>query len=102
MPDAPGFIQQRAEAALSVSRPDRAVELRRAAIAARWDDTVSRRYLVEDALQRGDAAAIAEQFDPIHLLGSDEAGTLAWMAGVHDALGREDEAIALYNEALAV
>ncbi|MEM9191945.1 MAG: DUF3857 domain-containing protein [Myxococcota bacterium] len=93
-PNAPGWHVQRAVAANAAGRHDQAIDHRRAAVAARYDDTSSRRILATDALRRRERATVLEQVEALATLEADRARTLQFIAVMQEGLGNTDEALA--------
>ncbi len=89
-----------ADALAAASRSDRAIAVRQRLVALRWDDAASRRALISDALQRGDAAEAVRQVEALRAIAPDSARNLFYAAAVYDGLGREDDMLAAYHAAL--
>ena len=97
-----GYIVQRTIAAESAGRADRVIELRRAAVEARHDDTSSRRALIADALRRGDGETVRREMALLDELlpGSAQHGLYA--SAIYEGLGDEEGALEALGRARAV
>lgn len=98
--DAPGWLLVRADHAEAANDPDAAVALRARALAERWDDVRLRQALVADAVRRRDRPAAVEQLEAIRGAAPGEVATLRYVATIHEALGRMDDALDAFGAAL--
>ncbi|HKU44578.1 MAG TPA: DUF3857 domain-containing protein [Polyangiales bacterium] len=83
-------------------QPDAALRDRQRLLTLRFDDGESRRALIDDALARGDKQAAMDLVDTMRMLTPGSARTLLYIAGVYDALDRDDLAVATYRDASAI
>jgi transglutaminase-like putative cysteine protease len=82
--------------------PDAALRERARLLTLRYDDGDSRRALIDDALERGEKQPVLDQIDVLRGLSPGSVRTLLYVAGVYDALGRDDLALATYRDATAI
>jgi transglutaminase-like putative cysteine protease len=83
-------------------RPDAAVRERARLLTLRFDDGDSRRALIDDALERGEKQAVLDQIELLRNLTPGSVRTLLYVAGIYDALGRDDLALSTYRDATAI
>ncbi|HKP55752.1 MAG TPA: DUF3857 domain-containing protein [Polyangiales bacterium] len=81
---------------------DTALRDRQRLLARRFDDGDSRRALIEDALARGDKKTAMDLVDDMRSITPGSVRTLLYIAGVYDALGRDDLALSTYRDATAI
>jgi len=101
-PGTTAVIEEQAAAYEAAGHADRVIELRRAALEARHDDTSSRRVLVSDALRRGDTEAVLRHLGILDRLMPTSTTSLLFAATVYEGLGRTDEALASFSRARAL
>ena len=99
---APAFLAEAAQSAARCSRRDLSMALREEILRNRFDDGVTRTTLATDALRRGDSNAVVQHVEAIHALHPDSSQTLFTVAQFYDALGRDEDVLAVYREALAL
>ena len=102
VPGAPGWIVQRAAAAQAAGRTDRHIELRRAAVESRWDDTSSRRALIADSLRRGEADVVRREMAVLDQLLTGSAQHAMYAAAIFEGLGDEEDALEALGRARAI
>ncbi|MBN1655634.1 MAG: DUF3857 domain-containing protein [Deltaproteobacteria bacterium] len=81
---------------------DRAIDFHREHLRYRFDNTNSRRALIEDSLERGDAAEVMKEIDTLHLLLPGSTRNLLYIASIYHALKRDDMMVTSYREAIAL
>ena len=86
----------------SVGNVDRSLELHRRIIELRHDAAGSRRVLIADALNRGATAEALEHLAQLIDVSPGGIDTLAYVADIYDALGRDDLTLATYRRAMAI
>lgn len=82
--------------------PDAAMRERSRLLTLRYDDGDSRRALIDDALERGEKQSVLDQVEALRNLSPGSVRTLLYVAGIYDALGRDDLALATYRDATAI
>jgi transglutaminase-like putative cysteine protease/Flp pilus assembly protein TadD len=88
-----------AEAAAAARRDDDAWTLRRQLLAIRFDDIDTRRAVVDDAVERGQANEALEHAEILRQLAPGSVSLLRYLGSVYDALRRDDLALATYRKA---
>jgi tetratricopeptide (TPR) repeat protein len=81
----------------ALSDPTTAIELQRTLLTVRADDVTARRVLIADALQRSDIPEVHEQLEQFGEIAYGTTQTLLYVAGIYDALGRDDLVLATYR-----
>ena len=94
------FLRARIEAANATGRRDLAMTLHRELLAVVADDIGEHKAMVADAVARGDMHAAIEEVEIVRGLAPESVSNLAYVATVYDALGRDDDVIAAYRQAL--
>jgi transglutaminase-like putative cysteine protease/tetratricopeptide (TPR) repeat protein len=94
-----GLLRDMADLAGDASQADEAQRDRARLLALRFDDSESRRGLIDDALARGDKPSVLEHLDALRSLTPGSLRTLLYVADVYDALGRDDLVLATYRDA---
>jgi len=98
--DAPGWASARAEAASAVGDRDAEIRHRIEALAGQWDDSGSRRVIIADAVRRRDRATANEHLEALRRIAPFSQTNLTYVANLYEALGANDEAAAVYAQAL--
>ena len=98
--EAPGWLVVRATYAESAVAPDDAIALRTRALAQRQDDVAIRQIFVADAVRRRDRERAVAHLDAIRESAPGDVGVLRYVAAIHEALGRNDEALEAFTAAL--
>lgn len=98
--EAPGWLLVRAGYAESGTAPDDVVALRERALAFRQDDVALRQTLVADAVRRRERDRAVAQLEAIRLAAPGDVGVLRYLAAIHEALGRTDDALEAFAAAL--
>jgi transglutaminase-like putative cysteine protease len=101
-PRAPAWVAARANAAGAAERTDELIRLRQEILALRPDDLGARRTLIDDALNRGDAEGVLPHLDMYRALQADRAETYVFLAGIYEALGRNEDAFAAFRDGLEI
>lgn len=99
---ATAFVAELAVAANFCARRDEAIALRERLVAARYDDTGSRGALIADALRRGNTEAVLANIEILRSLAPDSSQTLFTVAELYDSLGRDEDVLSAYRQALAL
>jgi transglutaminase-like putative cysteine protease len=81
----------------AASDPTTAIELQKTLLTVRADDVSARRVLIADALQRGAMPEVHEQLEAFGEIAYGTTQTLLYVAGIYDALGRDDLVLATYR-----
>jgi tetratricopeptide (TPR) repeat protein len=81
----------------ALSDPTAAIELQKTLLTVRADDVTARRVLIADALQRSAIPEVHEQLEAFGELAYGTTQTLLYVAGIYDALGRDDLVLATYR-----
>ncbi|HEX7476576.1 MAG TPA: DUF3857 domain-containing protein [Polyangiales bacterium] len=100
--DSPELLRLLASVESDAGHPVPALELQQRLLAVRYDDGDARRALLDDALARGDSKTVLEHLDVVRAITPGSARTLLYIAGVYDALGRDDMVLATYRDAMAL
>ena len=87
------------EAALLSRQADRAVATTEQLLTLRHDDLAMRRFLVADAIRRGEEQRAEEHLAVVHALGRDDTTQLEYVAGVREAMGDTEGAEETLQEA---
>lgn len=87
-------------AAADAGHVDEAMALRQELLKVRYDDIQVRRVLIADALHRGQTAQVAEHLDVVRRLQPGDPQTLLYLARMYDAIGRDDLALGVYQDAM--
>lgn len=98
--EAPGWLVVRATYAEAAIAPDDAIALRTRALAQRQDDVAIRQIFVADAVRRRDRERAVAHLDAIRESAPGDVGVLRYVAAIHEALGRNDEALEAFTAAL--
>ncbi|MCB9602578.1 MAG: DUF3857 domain-containing protein [Sandaracinus sp.] len=98
--EAPGWLLVRATYAESAISPDDAIALRTRALDARRDDIALRQVMVADAVRRRERDRAVAELDAIRAAAPGDVGVLRYVAAIHEALGRMDEALDAFAAAL--
>ncbi len=98
--EAPGWLLVRAGYAESATAPDEVVAMRERALAFRQDDVALRQTLVADAVRRRERDRAVAQLEAIRLAAPGDVGVLRYVAAIHEALGRTDDALDAFSTAL--
>lgn len=98
--ETPQLLRELADAASAAGSRDASIAARRRLLALRYDDTGARRVLVDDALVRGENAQVLEHMDALARLAPGGVETLLYVAELHEALERDDLALATYRNAM--
>jgi tetratricopeptide (TPR) repeat protein len=99
---APGshrVVRAQLAAAEEAGHADQVVATASAALALRWDDVSSRRKVLADALRRGEKPVVLEHLAVLRRLGRDDGEALGYVAAIHQALDRNDDALEAIHEA---
>jgi tetratricopeptide (TPR) repeat protein len=102
LPPRADALRARAGLSSATGRSDEEVESYRRLLELRFDDLGARRALIADALERGEAGEVLRHVDALRLLAPGDVPLLRYIAGVYDALGRDDRVLAVHREALAI
>ncbi|MCU0676181.1 MAG: DUF3857 domain-containing protein [Myxococcota bacterium] len=98
--EAPGWLVVRATHAESAVAPDDAIALRTRALAQRHDDVALHQIFVADAVRRRERDRAVTHLDAIREAAPGDVGVLRYVAAIHEALGRNDEALEAFTAAL--
>ena len=98
--ETPQLLRQLADLDNAVGAQDQSVAARQKLLQVRYDDSPSRRVLINDALQRGDKAQVLEHIEAMNRLAPGMVETLLGVASLYDALGQDDMVLATYRKGL--
>ncbi len=101
-PGAHRFETIRASAALAVGDRDSAIAHQEAAVQIRSNDLSARRALIADALVRRERERLEGNLSSIAAFAPDSLPSLTYLAGIEEAEGRVDDALARYDRGLAL
>ncbi len=100
--ETPQMLRALAAAESDAAHPDRALGAREQLLALRYDDSDARHALIDDALARSETQHVLDHIDALRAITPGSARTLLYVAGLYDALGRDDMVLATYREAMAL
>ncbi|HEX2679157.1 MAG TPA: DUF3857 domain-containing protein, partial [Polyangiales bacterium] len=100
--DTPEILHALADAESDAAHPDRALAVREHLLTLRYDDAETRHALIDDALARSETKRVLDHIDALRATTPGSARTLLYIAGLYDALGRDDMVLAAYREALEI
>ncbi len=95
VPGSPYYMRLLADSEVGRGHTSRVTELRRQILAIDAGDAAARRALVDAAIARNDAETARAMVGDEIAMHPISGATLAWAAGVYDALAAEDEAVAM-------
>ncbi len=98
--DMPELLRLTASVEADAGHPLKQLEAQQGLLALRYDDSDARRSLLDDALARGDTKSALEHIDVVRAITPGSARTLMYIAGLYDALGRDDMVLSTYRDAM--
>jgi tetratricopeptide (TPR) repeat protein len=98
--DTPQVLRQLAQLYAAASAPDATIDAQKRLLAVRFDDIGAQHVLIRDALQRGATAEVLERLDALNRLSKGSIENLLFMASAYDGLGRDDQVLSVYREAM--